>query len=139
MSNLLELAQRCETDMSSPYGLSSEIGEALNDHAAQRYEHPGSQSESWPNYVYSVDAAMALVHRKLCPGILDMTVTWDTEQPPAEPAASIRWYPDGKSGKHWHAQTSGAPTAARAICSVLLKALHARDLQKAAAKASTDG
>lgn len=82
-------------------------------------------------FTASLDAAVSLVNRMLCPGILDMTVTWDTAQPPADPAALIRWYPDGKSGKSWFAQTAGAPTAPLAICAVLVKALIASDLQKA--------
>lgn len=53
------LIERLEKASGPDYGLSQDIGRAIG--ARQRYEHPGSENPSWPNYTGSFDAALTLV------------------------------------------------------------------------------
>jgi hypothetical protein len=56
---LTDLIERLEKVTGPDYSLGQDIGRVLN--LRQRYEHPGSLNESWPNYTGSLDAAMTLL------------------------------------------------------------------------------
>lgn len=56
-----ELIERLEKAQGPHYRLSQDIGEALNLPGHYRYQHPGSENQSWPHYTASIDAALRLI------------------------------------------------------------------------------
>lgn len=85
-----------------------------------------------PKFTESMDAAMTLMPAGV--NLLDLTLSYDTLEPPCYPAISIRWYPPNKQGADWHGQVSSAPTIPLTMCLAAIE-LRASSL-KARAKLS---
>jgi hypothetical protein len=72
------------------------------------------------------DAAITIVERVLAQGpvVYDFKLAGDLNDDPAcWPASSLRWYPEGYSGPHWHATVDAGPTRERTILLALVSML----------------
>lgn len=147
MTGLLELAARCKQSTKPSRLLDFEIhiaavGDALWPVIERngRVSNPNSrmsdyleiyrdnidaddQDFDFPRYTASMDAAMSLFPSNL--QWLEMNLSWDTIG--CWPAVSVRWYPPGHDGKHWHGCVSSGATCALALCNAAIE-IRARQL-----------
>lgn len=96
--------------------------------------NPKGERVSCPDcYTESADAALDLV-RLYVGGIVAITIGYEPDDPQAYPAASVHWYPRGKSEKHWHAAIETAATLPLTLCATALEAMRrqAADVSEAA-------
>lgn len=119
---LTELLRRVESATGSDRELDRLIGEALDVEQGLSGDVVGL---GYPKLSHSLDAALALTERLLCPALLDVGGSWEPNDKAVWPAWTVRWYPSraDRDGKSWHAQIGSAATPALALLSALLKAL----------------
>lgn len=88
---------------------------------ADHINHANNVADWWkvPLYTSSIDAAMTLMPVGV--NLLDLSLSYDTLEPPCYPAVAIRWYPPNKEGGNWHGQVSSAPTIPLTMCVAALE------------------
>lgn len=115
MSNIAALIARLEKATGPDYRLSQDIGEAINLPGHYRYEHPGSENQSWKNYTASLDAAMTLV-----PEGVSFAVGKGIETELGGSATDYAWC--GSKAVPHEGPYAWAATPALALCAAALRA-----------------